>query len=103
MDIIAVLVATLMPVLNTYAFEGLQKVLGFLDRLAPWLKTIIAVLMPIPLNYLASALHIPNMPGDLHGWGPEVTLSILQGLAAVGLHAKQSQAAKSTTELKPIT
>lgn len=102
MSTVALIIALVLPLANTYVWEGFQKLLAVFDNLPGRVKAFVAIVLPVLLNFGATQLGIPHLPSDLHGWTPDITLGILQGLVSLGIHEKQKQAATGVTAITPL-
>jgi hypothetical protein len=78
-------VLTLMPFATTLVMSGLKAVIGKVDDLAALPQQLIVLVIGFGIVKLATVSGIA-LPGDLHGWGPEIVTAVLNWLAAMGLH-----------------
>lgn len=86
MDILTAIVAILIPVIATYAFSGVKSVIGAIDKLPALVQQILVVLEATAFGWVAVKLGVP-LPADIHGWDLGIVTGILNGLAAIGIHA----------------
>lgn len=86
MDIVAALVAVLIPFAATYAFSGVKSVVTAIDRLPAIVQQILVVVEAYVFTLVAAKLGVP-LPVDIHAWDLGIVTGILNGLAAIGIHA----------------
>lgn len=93
MQLISALIMAALPFASSYIFEGLQHALTWVDSLSGIVKQLIAIVLPIGVNFLGQALGIDTIPGDVHAWTQTTVLGIVQGLASIGIfHTKRTLA-----------
>ena len=86
MELISALIAVLMPVLATVAMSGLKAIVGVLGDQSPIVQQIVAVAVGWGVTQLVALTGLP-LPVDVHAWDQMTVLGLLNGLAAIGLHA----------------
>lgn len=86
MDLITGLLAIALPALATLALTLLKNGVTVIDRLSPLVQQGIAVILAFTITKLAAVVGAP-LPVDVHQWDQVAMLGLLNGLAAIGIHA----------------
>lgn len=86
MELITGLMTIALPALATLALSLLKKVLTFIDDQSRFIQQIVAVVVGVGVTTLA-ALTGATLPLDVHAWDQVAVLGLLNGLAAIGIHA----------------
>jgi hypothetical protein len=80
------LVAAVLPFATSWIYEGLQKVAAGLETLPKVGKVLLGVVIGYGLAWVAFWLGLP-LPESIDGITEANVFAILEGLAAVGMHA----------------
>ena len=85
LQLIEVVVIALLPFATRWIFEGLQQLLGYMERLPKAAKVATAAVIGALLTNLGAWLGLP-LPVDVTVVTEVTILGVLEGLAAAGFH-----------------